>query len=124
MTLIELATLRISEAFYNPSADGGIERTARVSNIDAPTARYPFAVSLSGYARVTLIYVVLQVTLHQGAIEQIFFDSLAAMDVYVDRPIVPTSIQLSEDKDELADPTSHPVRVRRLRPPYSVQHRT
>ena len=47
VALIELASLRISKAFYNPSADGGIERTARVSNIDAPTARYPFAVSLS-----------------------------------------------------------------------------
>ena len=52
-----------------------------------------------------------QVTLHQGAIEQIFFDSLASMGVSVDRPMTPIFIQLSDNVDELKDPTSHPVKV-------------
>lgn len=52
-----------------------------------------------------------QVTLHQGAIEQIFVDSLTSMGVTVERPMVPVSIQLSEDSAELADPNSHPVKV-------------
>ncbi|THG94540.1 hypothetical protein EW026_g6950 [Hermanssonia centrifuga] len=33
-------------AFYNPSPNGGIERTGRVADIKATTARYPFAVTL------------------------------------------------------------------------------
>ncbi|KAF7794992.1 hypothetical protein EIP86_006136 [Pleurotus ostreatoroseus] len=91
---IQPRTIEVLQAFYNPGSDGGIERTARVRNIDAPTARYPFAV-----------------TLHQGAIEQIFVDSLKSLGVTVDRPMVPVSIQLSEDSAELADPQSYPVKV-------------
>jgi len=48
------------------------------------------------------------VTLHQGAIEAIFLDSMKEMDVEVDRPVRPTSIAISEDKDEHE---GHPVRV-------------
>ncbi|GJE93871.1 phenol 2-monooxygenase [Phanerochaete sordida] len=81
-------------AFYNPSPNGGIVRTGRTADITAPSARYPF-----------------EVTLHQGAIEAIFLDSMAAMGVHVERPVVPTSIELSADKAELKDPHSHPVKV-------------
>lgn len=81
-------------AFYNPSPEGGIMRTGHAPDITAPSARYPF-----------------EVTLHQGAIEAIFLDSMADMGLRVERPIIPTSIELSEDKTELADPHSHPVKV-------------
>lgn len=81
-------------AFYNPSASGGIERTGRAADVTAPTARYPF-----------------EVTLHQGAIERIFLDSLAQNGVSVDRPVQPVALELSEDPKELADPQSYPVKV-------------
>ncbi|PSR71348.1 hypothetical protein PHLCEN_2v12777 [Hermanssonia centrifuga] len=81
-------------AFYNPSANGGIERTGRAADVTASTARFPF-----------------EVTLHQGAIEAIFLDSMASMSVRVERPIIPTSIKLSMEEAELADPHSHPIEI-------------
>ncbi|KAI0738661.1 FAD binding domain-containing protein [Daedaleopsis nitida] len=81
-------------AFYNPSSSGGINRTNRAPDVTAPTARYPF-----------------EVTLHQGAIESIFLDSMQAHGVQVERPIVPTSIELSQSKEELKNPNAHPVKV-------------
>ncbi|TFK71665.1 hypothetical protein BDN72DRAFT_427817 [Pluteus cervinus] len=81
-------------AFYNPGPDGGIELTERVPDVTAPTARYPF-----------------EATLHQGAVESIFIDSMATMGLQVERPVIPTSIQLSEDERILKDPQSYPVRV-------------
>ena len=39
-------------------------------------------------------------------------DSMATMGVNVDRPIVPTSMELSTDEAELKDPQSYPVKVR------------
>jgi len=81
-------------AFYNPSDDGGIVRTGRAPDVTAPTARYPFAV-----------------TLHQGAIESIFLDSMKSAGLVVDRPIAPTSLEISKDEKVLKDPTAHAVRV-------------
>ncbi|EKM60807.1 uncharacterized protein PHACADRAFT_246963 [Phanerochaete carnosa HHB-10118-sp] len=81
-------------AFYNPSPDGGIERTGRTADAPAPTARYPY-----------------KVTLHQGAIEQIFLDSMAKEGLRVDRQTVPTSIKLSTDEAELKDPQAYAVTV-------------
>ncbi|GBE89458.1 Phenol hydroxylase [Sparassis crispa] len=81
-------------AFYNPGPNGGIERTGRASDVTAPTARYPF-----------------EVALHQGGIESIFLDSMAAAGVTVERPVVPISIELSNNEAELKDPKSHPVKV-------------
>lgn len=52
-----------------------------------------------------------QITLHQGAIEAIFLDSMKAHNVVVERPIVPTSIELSKSEAELKDPSAHPVKV-------------
>lgn len=49
--------------------------------------------------------------LHQGGIEAIFLDSMASKGVKVERPIIPTHIELSENEEELKDPTSHPVKV-------------
>lgn len=60
----------------------------------APTARYPF-----------------ELTLHQGAIEAIFLDSIHARGGEVERPIVPTELSLDEGEDALADPDSYPVKV-------------
>ncbi|KAI0675863.1 FAD binding domain-containing protein [Trametes maxima] len=81
-------------AFYNPSPSGGIERTSRAPDVTAPNARYPY-----------------EVTLHQGAIEAIFLDSMREHGVAVERPIIPTSIEVSKFEDELKDPNAHPVKV-------------
>ncbi|KAJ7504185.1 FAD binding domain-containing protein, partial [Mycena galericulata] len=78
-------------AFYNPG-EHGIQLTDRVPDVTAPTARYPF-----------------EVTLHQGAIESIFLDSMKSMGVEVSRPMIPTQLDL--DPAELEDPTAHAVRV-------------
>lgn len=81
-------------AFYNPSSSGGIERTGRAADVTAPTARYPF-----------------EVTLHQGAIERIFLDSMAQSGVSVDRPVQPVALELSDDPKQLADPRSYSVKA-------------
>ncbi|CAA7265147.1 unnamed protein product [Cyclocybe aegerita] len=81
-------------AFYNPGPNGDIELTDRVPDVTAPTARYPF-----------------EITLHQGAIEAIFMDAMAEMGVKVDRPVAPTSIQISKDEAILSDPKAHAVEV-------------
>lgn len=111
-------------AFYNPAPDGsGIERSDRLPDVTAPTARYPF-----------------EVTLHQGAIENIFRDAMRALgsgpapngacprefekrsdasdkfswpsrSIQVEQPIVPTSISISTDATELASRDSYPVTV-------------
>ncbi|KAH9944956.1 FAD binding domain-containing protein [Epithele typhae] len=81
-------------AFYNPSPSGGIE----------VQANEPFHNS----NQLTLS---LQITLHQGAIEAIFLDSMRTRGVEVERPIVPTAIEISESEAELKDPTSHPIKV-------------
>ncbi|KAJ7251355.1 FAD binding domain-containing protein [Mycena rebaudengoi] len=78
-------------AFYNPGPHG-IELTDRVPDVTAPSARYPF-----------------EITLHQGAIEQIFLDSMRSMGVEVSRPVIPTQIEL--DQSALQDPTAHVARV-------------
>ncbi|KAG8781922.1 hypothetical protein FRC12_021403 [Ceratobasidium sp. 428] len=111
-------------AFYNPAPDGsGIARSDRLPDVTAPTARYPF-----------------EVTLHQGAIENIFRDSMRTLgakqqpsgacprefehrtkvgpqfswpprSIEVEQPVVPTSISLSTDPAELASWDSYPVTV-------------
>ncbi|TBU36389.1 hypothetical protein BD309DRAFT_836723, partial [Dichomitus squalens] len=63
-------------------------------DVNAPSARYPF-----------------EVTLYQGAIEYIFVLSMKAHGVVVERSIVPTSLELSESKEELKDPNARPVKV-------------
>lgn len=52
-----------------------------------------------------------KVTLHQGAIERIFLDSLAESGVRIDRPVHPIALELSEKEDELKDPSSYPIKV-------------
>ncbi|KZV82212.1 thioredoxin-like protein [Exidia glandulosa HHB12029] len=81
-------------AFYNPSPTGGIERTGRAADVTAPTARYPF-----------------EVTLHQGEIEKIFLDAMSEKGVQVDRAIVPTSLEVSSDPAILSDPQAYAVKV-------------
>ncbi|KZT67328.1 hypothetical protein DAEQUDRAFT_673415 [Daedalea quercina L-15889] len=81
-------------AFYNPGPDGGIICTGRAPDISAPTARYPH-----------------ETTLHQGGIEAIFLDSMASMGLEVERPVVPSLIEVSKDEAELKDPQAHPVKV-------------
>ena len=66
----------------------------RVPDVTAPTARYPY-----------------EVTLHQGEIESLFLDSMKKEGLQVERPIVPTSLQISEDPKEVADPDAYPVKV-------------
>ncbi|KAJ6619953.1 FAD binding domain-containing protein [Mycena sp. CBHHK59/15] len=94
-------------AFYNPGDDGikasnpcspnrdalnVVQLTDRVADVTAPTARYPF-----------------ELTLHQGAIEQIFLDSMTPMGVEVSRPVIPTQIEL--DPAALGDPDAYVARV-------------
>jgi phenol 2-monooxygenase len=62
--------------------------------VTAPTARYPY-----------------ECTLHQGEIENIFLDSMRKEGLEVDRPVVPISLQLSQDQKELTDPHAYPVKV-------------
>ncbi|KAI0664328.1 FAD binding domain-containing protein [Cubamyces menziesii] len=82
-------------AFYIPSPKGGIERLRRMPAITAPsTARFPFTC-----------------TLHQGAIEAIFHDDMRPVGLEIDRPTIPTAIELSEDEAELKDPQAYPVKV-------------
>ncbi|KAF8555663.1 hypothetical protein OG21DRAFT_1438464 [Imleria badia] len=82
-------------AFYHPSQDGGIECTGRVPAVIPPAStRYPFVI-----------------TLHQGAIEAIFLDSMRDRGVEVERPRQPLEIEISEDVDELSSPSSYPVKV-------------
>ncbi|KAF7294370.1 hypothetical protein HMN09_01166300 [Mycena chlorophos] len=78
-------------AFYNPGPNG-IELTERVPDVTAPTARYPF-----------------EITLHQGAIEAIFLDSMRSLGVEVDRPITPTHLEI--DPTLSSDPKAHAVHV-------------
>ncbi|KAH9945763.1 FAD binding domain-containing protein [Amylocystis lapponica] len=93
--LLREANQMHTAAFYNPRADGGgIECTGHAPDVNAKTARYPF-----------------ECTLHQGAIEAIFLDSMHSLGVDVERPVTPVSIKLSESEEELKDPQSHPVRI-------------
>ncbi|TFK39715.1 FAD binding domain-containing protein [Crucibulum laeve] len=80
-------------AFYNPSQEGGIELADRITDVTSAT-RYPF-----------------EATLHQGAIESLFLDSMKSMGIEVSRPFTPASIQVSENEEELKDTSGFPVRV-------------
>lgn len=64
-------------------------------DVTAPTARYPY-----------------EVTLHQGEIESLFLDSMRKKGLQVERPIVPISLQMSDDPQEVADPHAYPIKVR------------
>ncbi|EIW75097.1 hypothetical protein CONPUDRAFT_147281 [Coniophora puteana RWD-64-598 SS2] len=79
-------------AFYNPNEKGEIECTGRAPDVTAPTARFPF-----------------EITLHQGAIESIFLDSMRERGVTVERPIVPSALVFDELK--LSDPSAYAVKV-------------
>lgn len=81
-------------AFYNPGPDGGIERTGRAPDVTAPSARYPF-----------------KITIDQGSIESLFIESLKSQGISVDRPMAPSSLEISQDPEELLDPSTYPVKV-------------
>ncbi|EIN03849.1 hypothetical protein PUNSTDRAFT_77498 [Punctularia strigosozonata HHB-11173 SS5] len=81
-------------AFYNPGPNGGIERTSRSPDVSVPTARFPF-----------------EATLHQGHIERLFLDSMEGHGLRVDRPTVPTSIEVSGEESALKNPHAYPVKV-------------
>ncbi|KAJ3805032.1 FAD binding domain-containing protein [Lentinula aff. lateritia] len=79
-------------AFYNCSKSGGIELTDRVPDVTATDTNFPF-----------------EVTLHQGAIEDIFLDNMRDMGVEVSRPIIPTSLEVTEALVDDFD--AYPVRL-------------
>ncbi|KAI0352096.1 FAD-linked reductase [Trametes cingulata] len=85
--------LNLPQAFYEPGPNGGIKRLRRAAVFTAPTAHYPFACSR-----------------HQGGIEAIFADAMKAKGLEIDRPTVPISLQLSEDK-KLFDTREYPVKI-------------
>ncbi|KAI5123497.1 hypothetical protein M0805_008865 [Coniferiporia weirii] len=80
-------------AFYNPAPDGGIMRDGRAPDSIAPTARWPW------------------ITLHQGAIEAMFLDSMREHGLEVDRPTRPVQISFDDREEVLASPDSYPVKV-------------
>ena len=49
--------------------------------------------------------------MNQGAIESIFLDSMHAFGASVDRPYIPVSVELSEDRNILDDADAYPVKV-------------
>ena len=53
-------------------------------------------------------------TLNQGAIERILLDKLSEFGISVDRPIRPSSLIVSSDEKEVADPAAYPVKVSAL----------
>ncbi|KAK7052313.1 hypothetical protein R3P38DRAFT_2859682 [Favolaschia claudopus] len=53
----------------------------------------------------------IEVTLHQGAIEAIFLDSMREMGVEVSRPMAPTQLDLDTDPAKMADPEAYAIRV-------------
>jgi len=65
-----------------------------VPHITIPDVRYPFGLLL-----------------HQGRVESIFIDSMAKHGLTVNRPIAPSSIGLSNDPEQVADPLSYAVKV-------------
>ncbi|KAJ3903111.1 FAD binding domain-containing protein [Lentinula edodes] len=83
-------------AFYNPNPNkpGEIQLSERAPffkpNMLDP--RYDFGV-----------------TLHQGAIEQIFLDNMQDMDLQVYRSTIPIAIEVNENS--VSDPDAHPVKV-------------
>nr|VWO96612.1 p-hydroxybenzoate hydroxylase [Ganoderma boninense] len=81
-------------AFYTAGADGGIIRTQRTHAVFAPTSRHPFPV-----------------TRHQGGIEALFRDSMAKKGVIVERPVIPTAIELSNGESGLENHKTYPVKV-------------
>jgi phenol 2-monooxygenase len=68
-----------------------------VPQLTIPDVRYPFALPL-----------------HQGLVESIFIDSMAKHGLTINRPIAPSSIGLSNDSEQLADPLSYAVKVGKL----------
>ncbi|PPQ64352.1 hypothetical protein CVT24_008421 [Panaeolus cyanescens] len=81
-------------AFYNPGPDGGIQLSERAPDVTASSARFPF-----------------EITLHQGAIEAIFLDSMRSLNVEVERPVIPSSIEISADQAILNDPEAYAVKT-------------
>ncbi|KAF9072092.1 FAD binding domain-containing protein [Rhodocollybia butyracea] len=88
-------------AFYNPSKDGlGIELTDRVPDVSSTDTNFPFEAPLPS----------IQLTLHQGAIEAIFLDSMRDMGLEVRRPVLPISIEVQAQADS-EERDAYPVRV-------------
>ncbi|KAJ4466414.1 FAD binding domain-containing protein [Lentinula edodes] len=56
--------------------------------------------------------IIRQVTLHQGAIEQIFLDNMQDMDLQVDRSTIPIAIEVNENS--VSDPDAHPVTIQNV----------
>ncbi|KAI0773244.1 FAD binding domain-containing protein [Trametes elegans] len=81
-------------AFYNPTPNGGIERTKRGPSYTAPSARYCFSTALN-----------------QCDIENLFLDLMRSHNLDVERQTTPTSLELSEDEARLSDINKHPVKV-------------
>ncbi|KAG6900026.1 hypothetical protein C0993_004083 [Termitomyces sp. T159_Od127] len=68
--------------------------TDRIQDVIDKTTPYPF-----------------EATLHQGAIEELFLDSMQKYGIEVSRPVLPVSIQISQNEKHSTDPDVYPVRV-------------
>ncbi|KAF8448875.1 FAD binding domain-containing protein [Boletus edulis BED1] len=102
-------------AFYNPGRDGRIEVWA-IFSLGVFLAFLKANIKVHRtcprcYCTNCTLSVRGSITLHQGAIEAIFLDSMKEYGLQVERPRKPVDIQISEDVDELSSPSSYPVKV-------------
>lgn len=54
----------------------------------------------------------IQITLHQGSIENILIDSMSEAGLEVGRSTVPTSLELSDNIEEIEGGSGYPIKVR------------
>ncbi|TFK97781.1 FAD-binding monooxygenase [Pterulicium gracile] len=80
-------------AFYSSRADGsGIENTNHAPALSETDSQWRYSL-----------------TLHQGAIEELFIQSMAKEGLTVNRSVHPISIQVSNDPSVLSDRNARPV---------------
>ncbi|PAV19767.1 hypothetical protein PNOK_0470100 [Pyrrhoderma noxium] len=88
-------------AFYNPTQEGGLARSARAGRTPADKPTVDMSTSRYSYS----------ITLGQGEIESIFLDAMKKEGVEVERPVQPTEVLISDDKREIENENSYPIRV-------------
>ncbi|KAF8824194.1 hypothetical protein HHX47_DHR8000142 [Lentinula edodes] len=111
-----MSTIYCVWAFYNPSKSGGIEVLRYQSSFlrdvltmqpsqrivsqmllrQTPTSPLRHICFGASHVLVLLKFIFIQETLHQGAIEDIFLDNMRDMGVEVSRPVIPTSLEVTE----------------------------
>lgn len=142
--LIEDGNQVFFSTFYNPSGpDGGIQARALFIGIYPVSTTDPWIADSKGsqaetsrkktnaegtlfflckynhrivYSSLALISFadIFQITLHQGKIEDILIESMSKAGLEVGRSLVPMSLDLNDDAEELESNSSYPIKVCRL----------